>query len=250
MIAHRNVIANTLQVATYDRPTREGLRKKHRDPYYTENILGLLPMSHIYGLVVICHCGVFQGDGVIVLPKYDFKGLLQAIQDHQIAMLYLVPPMIIHMTKSKEVIKQYDLSPVRAAFSGAAPLGKETAADLLEIFPKWTLQQGYGLTETSPMVCSSAAHDVDFGTSGSIVPGVTVRIVTVEGEEITGYNQPGELWVKSPSVVLGYLHNDKATKETFTDEEDGRYMRTGDEAIVTKSPKGFEHITIVDRIKE
>ena len=82
------------------------------------------------------------------------------------------------------------------------------------------------------------------------MPGVTARIVTVEGNEITGYDQPGELWVKAPSVTLGYLKNEQATKETFVEESDGRYMRTGDEAVVRKSPAGHEHIFIVDRIKE
>jgi long-subunit acyl-CoA synthetase (AMP-forming) len=70
--------------------------------------------------------------------------------------------------------------------------------------------------------------------------------VTVEGNEITGYGQPGELLVKSPSVVLGYLNNDKANTETF---QDG-YMRTGDEAVIRVSPAGNEHIFITDRIKE
>ena len=75
--------------------------------------------------------------------------------------------------------------------------------------------------------------------------------MTPEGNEITGYDQPGELWTKSPSVVLGYLKNDKATKETFVDEPEGRFMRTGDEAVFRKAPtSGNEHIWIVDRIKE
>lgn len=66
------------------------------------------------------------------------------------------------------------------------------------------------------------------------------------GQEITTYNTPGELLVRSPSVVLGYLNNEKATKETFKDG----WMRTGDEAVVRVSPSGTEHIFIVDRIKE
>jgi long-subunit acyl-CoA synthetase (AMP-forming) len=70
--------------------------------------------------------------------------------------------------------------------------------------------------------------------------------MTPEGKEVTSYDTPGELVVRSPSVVLGYLNNEKATKETF---EDG-WMRTGDEAVVRVSPKGREHIFIVDRIKE
>ena len=76
--------------------------------------------------------------------------------------------------------------------------------------------------------------------------------MSIEGVEITGYEQPGELVVQSPSVVLGYLNNDKANQETFLDDTDGlgRWMRTGDEAVIRKSPAGNEHIAIVDRIKE
>lgn len=70
--------------------------------------------------------------------------------------------------------------------------------------------------------------------------------MSAEGQEITAYNAPGELVVRSPSVVIGYLNNEKANKETF---EDG-WMRTGDEAIIKVGPKGTEHVFIVDRIKE
>jgi acyl-CoA synthetase (AMP-forming)/AMP-acid ligase II len=201
-------------------------------------------------LIVISHVGPFRGDGVIVLPRYDFKQLLQAIQDYKISMLYLVPPMIIHLTKAADIVKQYDLSSVTACFTGAAPLGKETADALLETFPKWAIKQGYGLTETATVVCATAAFDIWFGSSGSLLPGYTARLIDPEGKEITEYKQAGELVVKSPSVVLGYLENDKANKETFVELDDGRYMRTGDEALIDKSPEGHEHIWITDRIKE
>lgn len=102
------------------------------------------------------------------------------------------------------------------------------------------------MTETCTVVCSSSPTDIWFGSSGSLLPGIECKIVTVEGNEITGYDQPGELLVRSPAVVLGYLNNDKANTETF---QDG-YMRTGDEAVVRKAPSGNEHIFIVDRIKE
>lgn len=250
MISHYNVIANTLQINAHEEPNRSKLRKVEKDPNYTENCLGLLPMSHIYGLIVISHVGPYRGDGVVVLPKYDFKWLLQSIQDYKIRMLYLVPPMIIHLSKSQDVCKQYDLSSVRAAFTGAAPLGKETADDLAKQFPDWAIRQGYGLTETSTVVCSTVPEDIWFGSSGSLLPGITARLVTVEGNEITGYKQPGELWVKSPAVVLGYRNRPEANKETFIDEPDGRYMRTGDEAVIDVSPNGHEHIFITDRIKE
>lgn len=151
------------------------------------------------------------------------------------------------MTKSGDTLHNYDLSSVKAIFTGAAPLGEETATDLSRNYPSWAIRQGYGLTETSTVVCSTATNDIWFGSSGSLVAGYEARLVTVDGNEITGYDQPGELWVKSPSVVLGYLNNPTATKETFIDG----YMRTGDEAVVRKNPKsGHEHIFITDRIKE
>ncbi|KAL6710499.1 hypothetical protein ACN47E_008547 [Coniothyrium glycines] len=247
MISHRNVIANTLQIKTFDKPYRDTIIKDVRNQSdYTENVLGLLPMSHIYSLVVICHASVYRGDGVIVLPKFEFDPTLQAIQDHKINTLFLVPPIIILMTKNKEVLQKYDLSSVRALFTGAAPLGAETAEDLLNIFPSWKIKQGYGLTETCTVVSSTSPLDIWLGSCGSILPGIECKIVTIEGNEITGYDQPGELLVKSPAVVLGYLNNDKANKETF---QDG-YMRTGDEAVFRKSPSGHEHLFIVDRIKE
>lgn len=158
-----------------------------------------------------------------------------------------VPPIIILMTKSKGVMSQYDLSSVRGVFTGAAPLGVETASDLQSIFPEWKITQGYGLTETATVVCTTSPQDIWLGSSGSLMPGHEARLVTVEGTEVEGYDQPGELWVKGPSIVLGYLNNPKATQETFIDG----FMKTGDEAVIRKNPEsGFEHIFIVDRLKE
>ena len=245
MISHRNVIANTLQIATYDSVERN---KQGAD--YREVALGLLPQSHIYGLIVICQVSVFRGDQVIVLPKFDIQQYLTSIAKFHINTLYIVPPIIIAMVKNREVLKKFDLSSVRHIFTGAAPLGQETAEELAAQYPSWKVRQGYGLTETCTVVCSSSPADIWFGSSGSLLPGYEAKLMTPEGNEITGYDQPGELWTKSPSVVLGYLKNDKATKETFVDEPEGRFMRTGDEAVFRKAPSGNEHIWIVDRIKE
>lgn len=150
------------------------------------------------------------------------------------------------MTKNRQLLANYDLSNVKAIITGAAPLGHETAEELNKMYPTWVVRQAYGLTETSTVVCATKPDDVYLGSSGSLLPGFEVKLVTLEGHEITGYDQPGELLVKSPSVVLGYLNNDQANRETF---QDG-YMRTGDEAVIRKSAKGNEHIFIVDRIKE
>lgn len=150
------------------------------------------------------------------------------------------------MVNNAPTLKKYDLSSVVDIFTGAAPLGAETAQDLQKMYPSWKVVQGYGLTETCTVVCTTSTEDIWLGSCGSILPGFECRLVTVEGQEVTGYDQPGELLAKSPSVVLGYLNNDKANKETFVDG----FMRTGDEAVIRTSPNGHEHIFIVDRIKE
>lgn len=164
---------------------------------------------------------------------------------------------------------------VECIFTGAAPLGAETADEIQKIYPSWKVRQGYGkqlqiplychiasfmrvrltatgLTETSTVVSSTSNEDIWFGSSGSLISGVRAKIVSIEGVEITGYDQPGELIVQSPAVVLGYLNNDQANTETFLDDTDGngRWMRTGDEAVIRKAPSGHEHVFIVDRIKE
>lgn len=245
MISHRNVIANTVQTAVYDKLGRDKIR-----PGYQDVALGLLPQSHIYGLIVICHASAYRGDRVIVLPKFDLQHYLTSIDKYKINTLYVVPPIIIAMVKNPQLLKKFDLSSVRAIFTGAAPLGKETAAEVSTQYPSWQVRQAYGLTETCTVVCSTNPSDIWFGSSGCLLPGYEAKIMSVEGNEITGYNQAGELLVKSPSIVLGYLKNEKATSETFVDMPEGRFMRTGDEVEVRKSPNGNEHIWVVDRIKE
>lgn len=90
MISHRNVIANTVQIATYENSWRETLVAPGNQSAYTDIALNLLPMSHIYGLVVICHAAPFRGDQTIVLPKFEMKRFLTAIQDFRIRTLLLV----------------------------------------------------------------------------------------------------------------------------------------------------------------
>ncbi|GAM84216.1 hypothetical protein ANO11243_022100 [Dothideomycetidae sp. 11243] len=247
MISHRNVIANTMQLTTFDTFWRDS----HMPPdskVFTAVVLGLLPMSHIYALIAVCHVSVYRGDGVIVLPKFEMSSYLESIQRFKIEHLYLVPPIILMMAKSGKTLEKYDLSSVQLLFFGAAPAGEGTIQELQEMYPKWAMRQAYGLTETSCVVTSTSESDVWFGSCGSIIPGIECRLVTVDGKEVTGYDEPGELWVKSPAGTIGYLHNEKSTRETFLD--DG-YVRTGDEAVFRKHPKsGIEHMFITDRIKE
>ncbi|KAF5985368.1 putative phenylacetyl-CoA ligase [Fusarium bulbicola] len=244
MISHRNVISNVLQHVTYDSVAR---RKKGVE---TQAVTGFLPFSHIYGLVIGAHTCTWRGDQIIVLPKFDFNDFLKSVQEFKIRQLLVVPPIIIQVLRFKDVCAKYDLSSVKFVYCGAAPLGEETIQDMKNLYPDWTIAQAYGMTETATVVTSSSEDDVFTKGSGSLLPGAKARIIDLEGNEVTEYDKPGELLVQAPSVVLGYLNNEKATSETFVHHEDGRYIRTGDEAIVTLAPSGHEHIVIVDRIKE
>ncbi|KAF4968303.1 hypothetical protein FSARC_4248 [Fusarium sarcochroum] len=243
-ITHRNVISNIMQMTIQDAAGREAAGVD------TQVQLGLLPLSHIYGLVPVAHYGIYNGDDTIVLPRFELKTLLSAVQRFKIQQMALVPPVLIQFLSNQAECAKYDLSTVRFIFSGAAPLGKETALDLSKVWPSWNICQGYGLTETSPVVTSTSELDIDYGSSGTLLPGLTAKLLDLVGNEVTEYNTPGELLVQGPTVTLGYLNNEKATAETFVHHSDGRWMRTGDEVIVRKSAKGVDHFVVVDRIKE
>ncbi|KAK7984315.1 Alpha/beta hydrolase fold-1 [Apiospora arundinis] len=245
MISHRNVIANTMQYTTYESVARK------RNGIKNQTVLGLLPFSHIYGLVVVTHSNIFRGDEIVVLPRFEMKSFLGAVQKFRIEHLYLVPPILISIIGSRELCSQYDLSSVRYVYTGAAPLGTETVDELLKQYPKWRMGQGYGLTETCTVICSTNEHDIDQGSSGSLVPMTKAKIIDTEGVEITEHGRAGELLVQTPSLTLGYLNNAKATAETYIfDEDGGRWMRTGDEVMIRLSAAGNEHLVVVDRIKE
>jgi acyl-CoA synthetase (AMP-forming)/AMP-acid ligase II len=244
MIAHSNVIANMMQIQSYDEFGRKMLGLGR------QKVVGLLPLSHIYGLVVVAMSSIYRGDGVVILPRFEMKLLLETIQKYKINLMHLVPPIIIGMLQTQEACAKYDLSSVRYIFTGAAPLGGETHVDFEKAFPGIKVGQGYGMTETSTVTTSTSEHDVMIGSSGSLIPATRAKIIAEDGTEITGYDQRGELLIQSPSVTLGYLNNEKATAEAYIWDEDGRWLRTGDVALVTKSAAGYEHFSIVDRMKE
>ncbi|KAI1611662.1 4-coumarate-CoA ligase, variant [Exophiala viscosa] len=246
MISHHNVIANTIQSCLFEKGSRDKI-----SPDYRDVALGLLPQSHIYGLVLIGHASTYRGDQVIVLPKFETQTYLKAIAKYRINTLYLVPPIILMMAKNEELLNKFDLASVREIYSGAAPLAREILQELTRRYPAWKIRQAYGLTECSPLVTATISEDVWPGSSGSLIPGCAIKLVNDDGNEVTGYDEAGEVLVRSPAVVLGYLKNEKATNETFIDLPDGRFLRTGDKGEIRISPEsGVEHLWIVDRIKE
>jgi acyl-CoA synthetase (AMP-forming)/AMP-acid ligase II len=244
MVSHYNVIANVLQAFHFDSVPRKQIGLE------TQNYLGVLPLSHIYGLVLVSSLGHYRGDQNIVLPKYNFDELLNATQRFKIEQLYVVPPMLIHIIGNPDKVAKYNLNSVRFVYCGAAPLGPEVVEAVRKMFPKWRIGQGYGMTECSPTISTTNELDLLVGSSGSLLPGKKAKLINLEGKEVTEYDTPGELLIQSPAVVLGYLNNEKANADTFVHHDDGRWLRTGDEVVVRKSSQGNEHFIIVDRIKE
>lgn len=106
------------------------------------------------------------------------------------------------------------------------------------------------MTETAVCVSVPSEHDIVPQAAGSLLPGISVKLINDAGEEITERDSPGEIFVKSPSVVLGYLNNPEANKSTFIEDKDGRWMRTGDVGVLSRFASGNEQLVIVDRIKE
>ncbi|OJD15233.1 hypothetical protein AJ78_04494 [Emergomyces pasteurianus Ep9510] len=237
MISHRNMISEVLLLKSFESHTRAADQK--------DVVLGLLPQGHIFGLSVF-HAAVFRGECVVVLHKFHLETLLDAIHKCKINVLYLVPPIIVSMVKNGELLEKYDLSSVRSIITGAAPLGLETAEQLGNLQPSWSILQAYGLTETTAVATTTSSHDIFFGSSGSLLPLLEARLLSPNGDDIEQYDIPGELLLRGPTIVLGYLNNDAANKEAFLDG----WLRTGDEAVLKKSPKGEDHVFIVDRIKE
>ncbi|EXV03743.1 AMP binding enzyme [Metarhizium robertsii] len=244
MVSHLNVIANIMQMAAVESVAREQLGVK------TQTSVGVLPFSHIYGLTLVALLGHYRGDQVVVLPKFEPATFLDAIQRFKIEQLSIVPPLLIHIITHRDTVSKYDLSSVRYVFSGAAPLGPEVIEGILKLYPSWSIGQGYGMTEASPGISSTSETDRLLGSSGCLLPGSKAKLIDADGNQVTAHETRGELLVQSPSVVLGYLHNERANAETFVHHQDGRWLKTGDEVLVRKSPKGTEHFVITDRIKE
>lgn len=138
MISHYNIIANILQTHIYESVPREKRGIK------TQTGLGLLPFSHIYGLTLVAHVAHYRGDSLIVLPRFELKSFLNAVQRFKIEHLSIVPPILIQIRSNQEICNKYDLGSIRALTCGAAPLGTEVAEDLHKLYPKWFIGQAYG----------------------------------------------------------------------------------------------------------
>jgi acyl-CoA synthetase (AMP-forming)/AMP-acid ligase II len=230
MLTHRNLVANLLQI---------------QDAYPIEPddvLIGVLPFFHIYGMTVIMNQGLMAGATIVTMPRFDLDQFLGLIEDHGVTRAYVVPPIALALGKHPAV-EGRDLSSVRTIMSGAAPLGPELIGAVTERV-ECNVIQGYGLTETSPVTHTIRPDGENKpGTIGPPLADTECRIVDPESGEDVGEGERGELWIRGPQVMAGYLNNPDATAATVDDEG---WLHTGDIAVCDAG--GF--YSIVDRLKE
>lgn len=235
MLTHRNVVANLAQIEGHGEVSQveQG-----------EAVAGVLPFYHIYGLTLIVNFALRRGACVVTMPRFDFEEFLGLVQEHRMTFAHLVPPIILGLAKHP-VVDRYDLSSLRGILSGAAPLDDGLAREAGRRLG-CPVTQGYGLTETSPVTHVGPNTDpsrMKPGSVGFCLPDTEARIVDTENCRDLGRNQRGELWIRGPQVMRGYLGRPEATAESIDD--DG-WFRTGDIAYV--DDHGYFYV--VDRVKE
>jgi acyl-CoA synthetase (AMP-forming)/AMP-acid ligase II len=231
MLTHYNLVANMCQM--------EGL------DYFTEDdtLICVLPLFHIYGLVVVLNMGLYQGSTIVTVPRFDLELFLQLVRDHEVTLAHLVPPIVLALSKNP-LVDNYKLPKLKTIFCGAAPLDENLTRACMQRLG-CDVRQGYGMTETSPVTHSSPADpaQVKFGSVGVPAPNTEVKVINLETGESLGANAEGEVCVRGPQIMKGYLNRPEATAETV--DEEG-WLHTGD--IGYADDDG--HFFIVDRAKE
>lgn len=228
MLTHRNLVANILQC--------EPLLRYDAD----DVAIAALPFFHIYGMQVLMNGLLANGVRVLSMPRFDLEVALKTIQDEKVTWFFAVPPMVLAFAKHP-LVDQYDLSSLQTVFSGAAPLGAELAQEAAERVG-CEVVQGYGMTELSPVSHATPPGNFKAGSSGLTVANTECRLVSADGED-QDVGGRGELWVRGPQVMKGYLNNQQATDDTI--DADG-WLHTGDVAELDENG----HYSIVDRVKE
>jgi acyl-CoA synthetase (AMP-forming)/AMP-acid ligase II len=230
MLTHANLVANLCQIQAAYR-IEPG-----------ERLIGALPFFHIYGMVVIMNQGLRSGATIVTMPRFDLEQFIALIEEHGVTRAYVVPPIALALAKHP-ALEGRDLGSLRMIMSGAAPLGAELADRVAER-TGCNVIQGYGLTETSPVTHTIRPDGLNkAGSIGPPLAATEVRLVDPETGADVAEGERGELWIRGPQVMKGYLNNPEATAATVDD--DG-WLHTGDVGVVD-SDGYFE---IVDRLKE
>ena len=229
MLTHRNLVANVLQSEAAHPITGE------------DRLMGVLPFFHIYGQTVIMNMGLHLGATIVTMPRFDLEQFLGIIQEHRLTFAHLVPPIVLALAKHP-MVDGYDLSSLKTVLSGAAPLG----APLEVAFRERTgidVIQGYGMTEASPVTHVRPLDDVAHpGSIGPVLPNTEARVVGPDGQDLPA-GLDGEILIRGPQVMQGYLNDPEATASTV---DEGGWLHTGD--IGHADADGIFYV--VDRLKE
>lgn len=228
-LAHRNLVAN---LAQYDSVTT-----------VDENdvILAVLPFFHIYGMQVLMNAVLHHGAKAVTMPRFELGRFLRLIQEHRVTRVALVPPIVLALAKSP-LVDDYDLSSLVQIGSGAAPLSAEVEEEATRRTGA-PVVQGFGLTETSPVTHAMPPGEPRSGSIGVPVPNTEIRVVAPQAGDDLGVGESGELWIRGPQVMKGYLNNPGATEAAIDSEG---WFHTGDIGHVDED--GYWYIT--DRLKE
>lgn len=235
-LSHYNLIANTVAArATLPATCNSSMREVFFPPY-----------CHVYGLVVSLLQNAWLGSFTCAMHQFELVQFCQLMEKYKANWAHLVPPIAVALA-NQDVVAKYDLSRLERMVVAAAPVKKDLQQRLKQRFgQKCRIIQGYGMTEC-PTVSHQLDGDEDFalGSVGRPVSGTDVRLVNpISGEDVGEPGQEGELWVRAPQVMMGYVNNEKANKETFS--EDRQWLRTGD--IMVRDERGSLWVT--DRMKE
>ncbi|GAA2748020.1 AMP-binding protein [Kitasatospora cinereorecta] len=228
LLTHRNMVANVLQTSLVA-PLAEG-----------ETVLAVPPFHHAFGLIMTLNASLLQGATLVTMERFDPEAYLRAIQEHRISRLYIVPTIAVLLAKSP-LVDRYDLTSLRSAVSGGAALDPATAREV-EARIGLRIGQGYGLTEglVSFMQLPGAEPN---GSVGPTTPNIECKIVDITTGAELGPNERGEVLVRGPHVMKGYLNAEEATRQVL--EPDG-FLHTGDLGYMDEQQELF----LVDRIKE
>ncbi|XP_024961768.1 4-coumarate--CoA ligase 2 isoform X1 [Cynara cardunculus var. scolymus] len=239
ILTHKSLITSVAQQVDGENPN---LYLKQDDV-----VLCVLPLFHIYSLNSVLLCSLRAGAAVVLMPKFEIRSLLDLIQRYRVTVAAVVPPLVLALAKNP-MVGSYDLSSIRVVLSGAAPLGKELEDGLRSRVPQAIFGQGYGMTEAGPVLSMSAAFAkqplaTKSGSCGSVVRNAELKVIDLDTHYSLGYNQPGEICIRGPQIMKGYLNDAKSTAATI--DEQG-WLHTGDIGYVDHDDEVF----IVDRVKE
>ncbi|SDE39007.1 long-chain acyl-CoA synthetase [Kordiimonas lacus] len=231
-LTHRNVVGNISQANH-----REGAFSAQPD----DALMLILPLYHVYALAVGAINSMHLGIHVVLVPvPRPLSNLKPVFENFDITIMPGVNTLYLGLMQEKWFTSNPPTS-LRLCMSGAAPLQPATA-DAWEDITGAPIYEGYGLTEGTCIVASMPLDQPPRrGTCGRPIPGTEVRIVGEDGKD-RPRGEPGELWLKGPQIMKGYLNNAEATDEAINDG----WLRTGDVAIFDE--EGY--LSIVDRMKD